>query len=222
MKYIYQHLGLGDHIVCNGLVRNLIKPEEKYSMFVKHHNHISVSFMYRDLPNLDFIKVYDDQEVSNFSKNNSLTTNDFIQIGFESRHGVGFDKIFYLQHSVPFEKRWTDFKIERDFEREKILYNTLNPNDDKYILIHRSGSDGADRIDYDILDKNLKWIYVEKVTDNIFDYLTLSEKAEEVHCVESSFHHIIDSIELKNKIYFHNNKNSRGFHHKLNDNWIIV
>jgi len=55
MNYIYHHLGLGDHIICNGLVRELIKPEKKYKMFVKPHNHNIVKFMYRDLKNLDFI-----------------------------------------------------------------------------------------------------------------------------------------------------------------------
>jgi hypothetical protein len=55
MKYIYHHLGLGDHIICNGLVRSLINPNEEYKMFVKSHNLDSVSFMYRDLNNLSLL-----------------------------------------------------------------------------------------------------------------------------------------------------------------------
>ena len=222
MEYIYQHLGLGDHIVCNGLVRNLINSGKEYKMFVKHHNYDSVSFMYRDLQNLSFIAVNDDQEVSSFITKNKNGEDNLITIGFESREGVGFDKLFYIQHLIPFEKRWSDFKIMRDYDREDYLYKKLNPSNEKFILIHRSGSDGADRINYDILSKDIKLIYVENHTGNIFDYLGLSEKAEEIHCVESSFHHIIDSLDLNKNIFFHNNKNSRGFHHTLNDNWKIV
>jgi hypothetical protein len=191
-------------------------------MFVKPHNYKSVEFMYRDLPNLKYIKSFDDQEVITYLNKNSIESKDLIKIGFESRQGVGFDEMFYLQHLVPFEKRWTDFKVERDFEREKSLYDTLNPKNEKYILIHKSGSDNADRIDYNILDNNLKWIYVQNLTENIFDYLTLVEKANQVHCIESSFHLLVDSINLNENLFFHTIKNNRGFHHKIKLNWSIV
>ena len=35
MKYIYHHLGLGDHIICNGLVRHFKETNEK--CLVKWH-----------------------------------------------------------------------------------------------------------------------------------------------------------------------------------------
>ena len=79
MIYIYQHLGLGDHIICNGLVRNLIKSDNQYSMFVYSHNYESVKFMYRDLNNLSFIKSTD-IEAKNIIKENK----SHIVIGHQS------------------------------------------------------------------------------------------------------------------------------------------
>ena len=52
MILIHHHLGLGDHIVCNGLVRNLIQKNQIYGIFVKKHNVDNVMFMYKDLKNL--------------------------------------------------------------------------------------------------------------------------------------------------------------------------
>ena len=46
MIYIYHHLGLGDHIICNGLVRFLQKKHNQVSLFCYQHNIENVSFMY--------------------------------------------------------------------------------------------------------------------------------------------------------------------------------
>jgi len=75
-------MGLGDHIICNGLIRTLISPFEEYIMFVKSHNLETVKFMYRDLQNLSYI-VGDDSFVLNFLNVNKIQRKDLIKIGFE-------------------------------------------------------------------------------------------------------------------------------------------
>jgi len=219
MIYIYHHLGLGDHIICNGLVRSLIKPELNYTMFVKKHNLNSVSFMYDDLKNLNFV-VSDDNEIVNFLKNIPLENK--IIIGFNSLMGFSWDQFFYYQHNIDFNKRWSNFKVNRNEKNEKNLYNFLNPNDEDFILIHSKGSDNIDRINYDVIDGSYKKIFVDKHTDNIFDYLFLIEKAKEIHCIESSFHVLVDSVKLNDNLFFHTLKNNRGFEHKIRDKWRIV
>jgi hypothetical protein len=217
MIYIYHHLGLGDHIICNGLIRNIINHNEEYSLFVKPHNFESVRFMYRDIPNLSFI-LSDDKFCVDFLKNKE----EKIIIGFDSCEGISWDEFFYFQHNIDFSNRWDSFKLVRDLKRESILYEKLNPKDEEFILIHSKGSDNIDRINYNFLDKNIKKIFVEKHTDNIFDYLTLIEKSKEIHCIESSFQVMVDSFELSNDLYFHNNFNSRGFQHKIKNKWKII
>jgi hypothetical protein len=221
MKYIYHHLGLGDHIICNGLVRRLINPDDKYSMFVKEHNKISVEFMYRDLTNLSFI-VGDDSFVNKFISENNIEGKDLIICGFTWLANCSWDEVFYYQHNIDFKERWESFNVERDFNMEDYLYDFLNPNNEDFVLIHKIGSDGLDRINYDRINPNLKKIYVEKHTENIFDYLKLIELAKEIHCVESSFHLLVDSIDLNKNLFFHTVKNNRGFLHKIKNKWNIV
>ena len=221
MKYIYHHLGLGDHIICNGLVRKLIKQNENFGLFVKPHNRISVEFMFRDLKNLTLING-DDNFVKNYLNINKINNDDLLICGFGVMPKCSWDQVFYAQHNIDFKERWDSFKIERDIDREQSLYDFLNPNDDDYVLIHNVGSDGVDRLNNNIINPNLKKIYVEKHTENIFDYLMLLEKSKEVHCVESSFHVLVDSLNLNTSLFFHTLTNGRGFEHKIKDKWNIV
>jgi hypothetical protein len=80
MKYIYTHLGLGDHVICNGLVRSLVKSNEQYCLFVKPQNVQTVSFMYKDLPNISFYEA-DDAEVRTFIRRNKINREDLILAG---------------------------------------------------------------------------------------------------------------------------------------------
>jgi len=222
MKYIYHHLGLGDHIICNGLVRQLISLNEMYVMFVKPHNKISVEFMYRDLTNLSFI-AGDDYFVNRFISENNIQNNDLIICGFSSGFNCTWDEAFYAQHKIDFKERWLSFKIKRDEIREQYLYNFLNPNDEKFVLIHKSGSDDFDRINYNVINPNLKKIYVEKHTENIFDYLKLIELAEEIHCVDSSVLHLIDSVLSCDNLFYHKNYKQRTEINSVqNKKWKII
>lgn len=225
MKYIYHHLGLGDHIICNGLVRMLIKLEPKliYGLFTKHSNKNSVKFMYRDLLNLKIIEVDNDCCVKKFIYDNNVLDSNLLVCGFkEPTTNISWDELFYNQHNFKFENRWNMFKVERDFSREISLYEQLNPKNEKYVLLHAKGSDNIDRINYNCVAPTLKKIFVEKYTDNIFDYLTLIELASEIHCVSSSFHVLVDSLPLTNKLFLHTIFKSRGFTHNVKNTWQIV
>ena len=47
--YLHHHLGLGDHIVCTGLVRKIVSDNKGrcVTLAVKHHNLKSVKSLYR-------------------------------------------------------------------------------------------------------------------------------------------------------------------------------
>lgn len=99
--YIYHHLGLGDHIVCNAIIRNYAKEYDKIYLFIYPHNLESVSFMYRDLKNIEFIQVYD-QEVERIIINKT----NVLKIGFGKLDvkNYKFDKSFYMGINLDFEK----------------------------------------------------------------------------------------------------------------------
>ena len=197
MKYIYHHLGLGDHIICNGLVRFYQNLHNDISIFCKNHNYDNVSYMYRDNPLINIIKVIDDNNVNDYIINNNIQ-NDIILVGFTGENrdeSSSFDEAFYFQHKIPFSKRFDNFYFERDFELEQNIIKELNPNNEKYIFTHN--------IDINKISTNLK-IIDNPVNYSIFNLISLIENAEEVHLMESSIKNLINSYKMeKPKFFYH-------------------
>ncbi len=211
MKYIYHHLGLGDHIICNGLVRIFSNEFDEVSLFCKHHNLESVSFMYRDKDNITVIPVNDDSEVIEYIRQRNLY-NDTIQVGFDNMYRTksnNFDESFYSQFDIDFENRWSKFDLQRDLTREEKLFNELELKDTPYIFLH---DDERFSIDLEKVNKELKIVRpLRNLTDNIFDYLKIIENAQEVHTIESSFLFIIDSLNLNKDINAHRYPRQQGY-----------
>ncbi len=213
MKYIYHHLGLGDHIICNGLVRSLINPGLAYSMFVKPHNLTAVRFMYRDLPNLQFL-VGDDKFARGYISGSALGKEELITAGFtghpDSKH---FDEAFYLQHGLSPSDRWTKFRVDRDFDRERKFFEKFHLKEGEYVFVHDDESRDF-RINEDLIaNKDLPVVRPKPgLTDNIFDYCYLMQKSAETHFIDSSFRLVFDALRLReDNIYYHLRlKNGKG------------
>ena len=136
MKYIYHHLGLGDHIICNGLSRHFQKVYDNISIFCKPHNFENVEYMYRDNDNIKILNIGEDKDVEKFIKEKNIQK-DVIRVGFEfMTGGQTFDESFYVGKSLPFSMRYDEFYLERDYELEKKIVEDLNPQKEKYIFTH--------------------------------------------------------------------------------------
>ena len=63
---------------------------------------------------------------------------------------------------------------------------------------------------------------VEK-SDTIFDYKKLIENATEIHCIDSSFKHLVESLNTNATLFYHKNYNFRNTSsepHKTRKLWI--
>lgn len=121
---LYHHLGLGDHIICNGIVREYCKKYNRVAIFSKPHNYTSVAFMFRDLSNLTVIKG-DDKFAKKFILLNKFglarpKCNYVKVIGhefLERNPNSSFDKEFYQIAEIDFAKKWDSFFVRRERER---------------------------------------------------------------------------------------------------------
>lgn len=196
-KYIYHHLGLGDHIICNGIVRHYRETNDTVYLFVKPHNFDNVSYMYKDDDRIILLPIGEDVDVDNYIIKNKISEK-VIRIGFEKLHSVShskFDDGFYKCIDLPFEYRFDKFKYVRNLEIEKSVFDTLNPNKEKFIFTH-----GVDlskvRSDLKIINNPTQY--------KIFDLLHLIEMAEEVHLMESSIKNLVNSYKFEYpKFFFH-------------------
>lgn len=234
---IYHHLGLGDHIICNGLVRYLYNKHhtnEEIYLVVKERNYKNVKRMFDDI-NIKYIILLNespiiykiDEKQLEFIGCDPLLANEFlghaiVRPGHEKCHtSFNFDKLFYDNCNISFDERWNSFYIRRDYEKEVKFYNNMNlKENEEYIFIHNQSTSGIYQVD---IKTNTKTIYVKKTEyeESIFDWLTVIEKAKEIYCINSSFIHLIDSINIDKKVKLHhicvNEKNVYTF--TLKNKW---
>lgn len=207
MKYIHHHLGLGDHIICNGMVRYMQKKYDKVSVFSYHHNFKNVSYMYSDNENITVIPISSDSEIDIYCMSNNINIENIIKVGFSELSNylpqIKFDEAFYKIAGIEFSVRFESFFIPRNREREIEVYNELNPNNESFIFLHEDKTRGffLDRgkipTGYKIIENDIKY--------NVFDLLYLFENAEEIHLMQSSIKDLINSYVLnKPKIVLHN------------------
>ena len=72
---LHHHLGLGDSIVCNGMVNYLSKDYEKIYLPVKDYNYKTLKFLYSENNKVEIFKVENEtreDDISNFANNNNL------------------------------------------------------------------------------------------------------------------------------------------------------
>lgn len=209
---LYHHLGLGDHIMCHGIVREYCKKYEQVAIFSYPHNYTSVSFMYRDLSNITIIKG-DDAFARKFISDNASKSgknryDKIIFLGFQflDRHsGVPLEKQFYQIAEVPLEKKWDNFFVKRDIMSEQSLFEQV-ALDDKYVFLHEDLARNYKINRKKISNKYAIFVPEKKLTENIFDYCTIIEKAKEIHVIDSSFMFLIDCLKYDNpeqKLYIH-------------------
>ena len=222
--YVYHHLGLGDHIICNGLVRNICKKIKNVNLFCKPVYFESVSFMYRDLDNIKIIKG-DDKTVPVIL--NDIPKENKIIVGFDNFHynynNEPFDKFFYSNVGLNFEKRWTDFYIERDHVREQKLYDNFGI-EGEYAFVHEdiNRSYGVQK---SYIEKGLQYFTPDPYySNNVFDYLMLIENAKEIHVIDSSFKQLIESVNVNaKKIFYHTYTRTHQFNTSTSKkDWIIL
>lgn len=191
------HLGLGDHLICSGIVREYCKTYDRVGLCCLTRNYPSVAFLYRDLSNLTIHPVHSYAEKRWFRLSHTLPfgAHQYEQarvIGaYDQESGLLFERQIYATAGVSLEKKWDAFFVARDREREESLV-TKTAVTRPYVFVH---DDQRYPIDPARLPADRAVIRPRpELTDTIFDYCTLIEQADEIHVIDSSFMFLIDCL----------------------------
>jgi hypothetical protein len=217
---VYHHLGLGDHIICNGIVRHFSE-KSSIDLLCKKQNLTNIKLMYSDNPDINVMEVSDDNEARVLCDRSQC-----LRIGFCT--GALFysdkvwDEMFYTHANLPFEYSWSKFFYPRNNQKENEAFNRLAPFDKEYAFVHSTGSDNVDCIDYSAINPKLTIIESNRDID-LFSHRKIIEEAKEIHCINSSFIHLIDRINLKGQLFYHKNFKLKPFSDfTLKHNWNII
>lgn len=205
MLYIHHHLGVGDHIICNGLVRSLLEREGQVGLFVKERNYNSIQRMYDDTQNIHLHPLVEGQDdCPSVDRIVNSVGGRLLRVGFDQMLKVpsmNFDMVFYIYAGVPFDHRWSKFHVRRNADEEARVLEKLNPRNEPYMFVHDDPSRG-----YHVNPPNSVGLKVIKndPTVSMFSMIGLLEGASEIHCMESSFRCLIESIpSIRCPLYLH-------------------
>lgn len=220
---LHYHLGLGDNIVCNGLVNKLSSQFGEIHLPIKkpYGNMIRQMFSYNN--KLKFFEVSYSNSTYDIFKYSLEKNIDILRIGFEKQKNNPFNSWFYEQLGFDYSDSFSLFKIELNNKKPDILYDHLinyyHIGNESYNLVHNESHNKI--FDLKIKSDN-KIIFVTKESDlfnNIFFYSKLIKNAEEIHCINSSFLHLVERMPNKNKLFYHDIRKSNF---KLSENWKTI
>ena len=205
---LYHHLGLGDHIICNGLTNYLSKKYKKIYMPVFDRNYKNLSYLYSENESVELFKIPDEDEISSIISFANIKNLQVLKVGFEEIGKQSFNTAFYNQLMIDYSVSFDYFYLPKNTDDELKLtehlmnyYNISNPNN--FSLIHATSSRATHPLRR--VERNDE-IFVEKESDifkNIFLYRDLISKAKEVHCMNSSFIHIVERVPSVGKLFYH-------------------
>jgi hypothetical protein len=136
---------------------------------------------------------------------------------------INFDRQFYEQANILFSERYNKFRLPQTIEGCEELYDTLTEGETEYIIVHSNSSAAGGKstskdhllkkgYDIDLYswrkdgDSNLKVVEIQMgQTSNMLAYMKLIENAKEIHCINSSFFCLVDSVctKIKAKLFYH-------------------
>lgn len=214
---VYHHLGLGDHFICNGLVNKLSESCDKLYLMCKSNNYETVRCLYEDNNIIDVVKIYDENtDIKLFEKFKNI---NITLVGFSDFNNKTFDQSFYTNIGLDFSIRYSYFKLPTNKTNSEFLFNKLQLKE-PYIVIHCESSE----CNYNLnINSNFNKFYIKRsITNNLLDYIDIINNASEIHCIDSSVYHLVDSLKLSSKLYFHNVRNSQHNKIRVSDKWTIV
>ena len=198
------HLGVGDAVICNGLVRELAKER---SLILPAHswNLLAIQSLFSDLENVAILPAETETEFSGEV------------IGM--KHVVcadssgSFDEHFYRKVNIPWECRYSSFKIPAETVQG-------NPPDEPFVLSHGSCSDGR-RLNEERFGPGPRIRVEERKEIPIGGWVKMIAQASEIHCVDSALIHLVESVPSRGTLFFH--AYARGhWNFALRKEWIIV
>ena len=220
---IHHHLGVGDNIDCNAIVRFLSDGYDSVDVFALSIHASMIEYMYRDLPKISIIPVEGNEytAVSNYLMGQTGEDNTFLRIGHENYPvdqppDKNCWELFYEQLNLPYELKYNGFHVDPDEENENRVYNKLNPDNEDFIFVHEESSVGTFTLNFNTDMKIIR----NDVDENIFHFTKILKKAKEIHVMESAYKSMVEHFPTEGKLFFHNvREHPLG---KTKKNWEII
>jgi hypothetical protein len=228
---------LGDSFVLTGIVHHYGDRCNELHVPVMAGQFETLSTLYQDHPNIKVISdaSYNHDEQSYIEKHNlgRIMRIEYLRWPIRN-YGVVpmWDLQLYSNFELSFGLRYSNFRLPKNIKGSEELYQKIS-GDEPYVLVHRFTADHPKGLPINVQgfrEANklppIKIIEIdESITSNMMQYVKLIENAQEIHVVPSSFHCLVDSVDTKAKLFFHDirEKTAMSVNSQWNNfKWIMV
>jgi len=227
---VYSYLGLGDHLICYGIVSEFAKWHKNIvyrSDLMSHSTYLNVVRVFSSIPNVEIIeepvilnvtpldhkiahtKIWFDTLLP-YLKDPSVPYACNMPIPDWYDESWNFDRQWYLNAGVPFYYKWDKFYFKRDLQKEKeVYYDQLGLKDGEEFIFMQDDPARNYTINREkYINPNIKLIdFFELQNISVLDILYTAERAKEIHVNNSVCLTFFDLMNIQ-----HNNLN----YHKYN------
>lgn len=113
-----------------------------------------------------------------------------------------FDEYKYAIVGVPFREKW-NLSIQRNYEREEKLYRRVAPaSGEQFVVTHLEGSDFQVKSDLSNVIGGLKVVDISAVSENLFDWLSVIERASLRIMIDSCYSNLTEQLNIPGRKFF--------------------
>lgn len=215
--YFVGLMDLGDHFVHAGIINYFADRCNELHVPVKHHNYETAYTLFHEHPSIKVVALHPHEEDSYVESHKmSRICNGWNMIFADiagHQTALLWDEQVYTYYEVPFSFRYNNFRLPKNINGSDELYDRLYKGK-PYVLLHRKTGHMPKGIPIDVetfrknegLPQDVNIIEIDpSITRNLLHYVKLIQNAQEIHCVNSSFFCLVDSIHTSTnaKLYFH-------------------
>lgn len=189
------HLGLGDALICQGLVRSLVDEGHVITLPSWKHNLHSVQQVYQDLFDAGLVRILPVSDTGGIP--DPILHGEILYLGYKGKDfdPERWDESFYHQAGVPFLDKWGRFEMEVSWDNLKLpgCYRFVHDDPLRGYTIPIAGAD--------VIRPQYK-----SMIHHAYDLRC----ADEVHCINSCFAILADLLTVKGKLFIHLNARPDG------------
>jgi len=223
------HLGLGDQIICNAVIRAAVAAFGAVTLPVKASNVESISFMLRDLDGLTVMEVPDSFHRNGGEKglldiarkwngcvqNLTMFDRSSKDDRWVSDEETCFDTNFFRWAGLSIEEKFSGFRCDRDISIE------IPVPDGPYVLMH--DDDNFPIVRGSVTNSGLPVHHVHDFRiGNIFALWGIIENAAEIHMINSGPLNLTDFLEPKGRLFWHKYSRDEVSYPTLRHDWKIL
>lgn len=202
MVSLFSHIGLGDLILLSGAIVRLAERHKGLRIYCYFAHETSVRSFFAAYPGIQVVPVPRGTDWYGLPSEHALrpaVDGNILRCGFYAAQGarndISFPELFYAQLGFDYKTRWTHCPLE-EAAQAVLQLETEIP-----VFVHDDASRGFHTT------KGIDSQPAYRPSDNggsILQYVNILRKAKKIHCIDSAFYHLIESLlGITAELYYH-------------------